>query len=568
MAVTSDDPTEVLPRIPRQAGPPASERLGGARTVTGDAPTTGVVPMAPVATDAVAAGVEAPAVDAGDRPAVPVRGVALDSADELVEVPPPPEPLDAPWLATVAWSVPAVIMAAVGGIGVWSAPLSVAELTTWRFAATPLRDFWTLLGDAGGAQAPYLVLIRLWATVAGTSDLAVRLPSVLAMAAAAALVAGLGVRLAGLRVGFAAGVLFAALPATARFAQDAGPDALALCAALAATLLLVRIVDEPRGRTYVGYAVTIAVLGLVHVGAAAALVLAHGFTVAVLRVPARRAGAWLLASVAGAVPVVPFAVLWISDLGPVRAGGAATLSWAATRAMPADLLGGALLAGAVLALAFVGASMRRPVVVATLWLFVTVAAVAVASAFTPLWEPRYLLAAVPGVVVLAAVALRQFPLARGLAVMAAVGLLGVAGHVAIRGPAGHGTATRDVGVVLRADVRAGDVAIYGPVGGPDQRAARLAVARYAGPGRRPADVLARVEPGGTGGADVAECAGTEVIGCLGQPERVWVVRAGTLADPLAGLDTAKQDALRAGYAPSRVWRPAGFTIGLYRRTTG
>jgi mannosyltransferase len=562
MAVTSDDPTEVLPRIPRQPGPPASERMGaaraGARAFAGARGRTDEAPTA-----------EVPRIGPGPAgAATPARAVAVDPATELAEVPPPPEPLDAPWLATVAWSVPAVIMAAVGAIGVWSAPLSVAELTTWRFAATPERDFWTLLGDAGGAQAPYLVLMRLWATVAGTSDVALRLPSVLAMAAAAALVAALGVRLAGLRVGFAAGVLFAALPATARFAQDAGPDALALCAALAATLLLARLLDRARGRTYVGYAVAVALLGLVHAAAVPALILAHGVTLAVLRVPVRRAGAWLLAAVAGAVPVVPFAVLWIGDLGPVRPGATATLTWAAARAMPADLLGGALLAGAVLALAFVGASMRRPVIVATVWLFVTVAAVAVASAFTPLWEPRYLLAAVPGVVLLAAVALRQFSLARGLAVMIAVALLGVAGHVAIRGPAGHGPATRGVGAVLRANVQAGDAAIYGPVDGPDQRAARLAVARYAGPRHRPDDVLARFEPGRTGGADIAECAGAEVVTCLGRPDRVWVVRARTLDDPLAGLDPAKQEALRSGYTPAQVWRPTGFTIGLYRRTTG
>jgi mannosyltransferase len=298
-----------------------------------------------------------------------------------------------------------------------------------------------------------------------------------------------------------------------------------------------------------------------------ALVLAHAVTVAAVRVPARRAGAWLLATVAGAVPVVPFAVLWIRDLAPVRAGDAAALTWAAARDMPGDLLGGPLFAGAVLALAFVGMSMRRPVVVATLWLFVTVAAVAVASAFTPLWEPRHLLAAVPAVAVLAAVALRRYTIARGVAVMLTVGLLGVAGQVAIREPTGHGANSRGVGTVLRANAQAGDVAIYAVPGGPDQRAARLAVARYGGAGARPADVLARIEPGETGGADVAECTGREVVGCLGQPARVWVVRAGTHADPLAGLDPAKQDALRTAYTRAETWQPAGFTLGLYRRTT-
>ena len=586
MAVTSDDPTQVLPRIPRQVGPPSIERdAAEVAGPTADAPaeTADDAPAAEVEVVDADADVDAPAdvgstaagpsaedeqaADAGPvEPAVPAP--ALDSAGELAEVPPPPEPLDAPWLATVAWTVPAVIMAAVGAIGMWSAPLSVPELTTWRFAATPWRDFWGLLGEQGGAEAPYLVLLRGFATIAGTSDVALRLPSVLAMTAAAGLVAALGVRLAGLRVGFAAGVLFAALPATARFAQDAGPDALALCAALAATLLLARLLSAPTGRGYVGYAVALTLLGLLHVAAAIALMFAHTVTVAVVRLPARRAGTWLLATVAAAVPVVPFAVLWIRDLDPVTRGAAGALSWAAVRDMPGDALGGTLLAGAVLALAFVGASMRRPVTVATVWLFTTVAAVAVASAFTPLWEPRYLLATVPALALLAAVALRRFTLARGLMVMLAVALLGVAGHVAIRGPAGHGPATRTVGAVLGAHVQPGDAAVYGAVGGSDQRASRLAVARYARAGARPADVLARVAPGGTGGVDVAECTGIEVLGCLGKPARVWVVRAGTLDDPLAGLDAAKQDALRTAYAPVQVFRPAGFTVGLYRRTTG
>ena len=59
-----------------------------------------------------------------------------------------------------------------------------------------------------------------------------------------------------------------------------------------------------------------------------------------------------------------------------------------------------------------------------------------------------------------------------------------------------------------------------------------------------------------------------MLGCLGKPARVWVVRTGAHDDPLAGLDPAKQDALRTAYAPVQVWRPAGFTVGLYRRTDG
>jgi mannosyltransferase len=386
------------------------------------------------------------------------------------------------------------------------------------------------------------------------------------MTACAGLVAALGVRLAGLRVGFAAGVLFAALPTTARFAHEAGPEALALCAALAATLILTSVVGEPRVATYVGYAVATGLLGLMSVAALLGVVLAHGVIVIAVRVPARRFGAWLIATVCGALPVVPFAVVWFREFDRLVAVGTGELSFTAARSMPGLLFGGALLAGAVLALAFVGMSMRRPVVVATLWLFVTVVAVAVASAFTPVWEPAYLLPAVPAVAVLAAVALRQFTLARGLAVMLAVGLLGIGGQLDVRGPAGHGDATRGVGNVLRAQARTGDAAVYGPAGGVDQRTARLAVARYTGRASRPTDALARVGPGRSGTDDIAECTGAEVAACLGEPARVWVVRTGAHPDPLAGLDPAKQEILRGRYAPGGAWHPAGFTLALYVRT--
>lgn len=73
--------------------------------------------------------------------------------------------------------------------------------------------------------APYYALVKVWTAVAGSSDLALRLPSLAAMIGAAGLVGALGARLAAPRHGLLAGLLFAVLPSATRFAQEARPYA-------------------------------------------------------------------------------------------------------------------------------------------------------------------------------------------------------------------------------------------------------------------------------------------------------------------------------------------------------
>jgi mannosyltransferase len=61
--------------------------------------------------------------------------------------------------------------------------------------------------------------MHLWVSLLGASDVMLRLPSVLAMAASAGLTARLGTRLASPRVGLLSGLLFAVLPTTSRYAR-------------------------------------------------------------------------------------------------------------------------------------------------------------------------------------------------------------------------------------------------------------------------------------------------------------------------------------------------------------
>ena len=59
----------------------------------------------------------------------------------------------------------------------------------------------------------------------------------------------------------------------------------------------------------------------------------------------------------------------------------------------------------------------------------------------------------------------------------------------------------------------------------------------------------------------AEC--TDVPRCLADTRRVWVIRLGELAHPLAGLGAAKEKALREDYRSEQVWRPGGLTVALF-----
>ena len=111
---------------------------------------------------------------------------------------------------------------------------------------------------------------------------ALRLPSVLAMAGAAGLTAVLGRRLFGAPAGLLAGLLFAVLPGTSRYAQEARPYALVTLFAVLAMVLLVRALDRPGRLRGSFYAAAVAGLGLAHL-LALSLLAAHAVVVLTTR---------------------------------------------------------------------------------------------------------------------------------------------------------------------------------------------------------------------------------------------------------------------------------------------
>ncbi|MEU0930087.1 glycosyltransferase family 39 protein [Streptomyces malaysiensis] len=229
----------------------------------------------------------------------------------------------------------------VGRAAVWLAPAGLAlalglwgirrgnsmwrdESTTYQVAHRSVGEILRLLGNADVVHGLYYLFMHGVFALWDGGLVALRLPSVLAMAAAAAGVGLLGQRLAGPRAGLAAGLVFPLFPAVQRYEQEGRSYALVCAAVVAATHLLLSAVARPRRRTWAGYAVVASLACLLHEFAVPA-VAAHGVALYRARAGARSGWAWGQSAAVAAVVLTPLVIVsqqqaalvgWISPPGP------------------------------------------------------------------------------------------------------------------------------------------------------------------------------------------------------------------------------------------------------------
>ncbi|MGE5827815.1 MAG: glycosyltransferase family 39 protein [Micromonosporaceae bacterium] len=457
------------------------------------------------------------------------------------------------------WLAPLVLAGLIGAVALGGPGLWTDELATWGMATTPWHEFWPVLRYVDGVLAPYYVLMHAWVSVFGDSDIALRAPSLLAMAASAGLIGVIGARLGGRRTGLLAGVVFALLPSTSRFAAEARPYALTVLAACVATVLLMQAWQRPNLGWWAAYAAAIAVLGWLHV-VALLLVVGHAWSVAAWK----RAQWWrflpaVAAGIAASAPILIYGVRQRHQVAYIpRIGLGTVLPYGQV------VFGALLVAIVVVALALFSLPLRFPTAVFTAWAVAPAAALGVVSLALPMFLPRYLIYTTPGWALLAGACLARLRPQWRIATVAVLAVVAVPAQLQMRTPGGHEQATRQLAGVIAAASRPGDGVIYAddePIGGWTMRDT---IAHYLTPSQRPADVLATHPPRTAGLLLATEC--SDVVACVAGRPRLWVVRIGTLADPLAGIGVTKHDLLSREYTVDRVWYPRGLTIAVLERS--
>ncbi|HKT01245.1 MAG TPA: glycosyltransferase family 39 protein [Rugosimonospora sp.] len=453
------------------------------------------------------------------------------------------------------WLWPTLLMLLACAYKLGNPSLWADELATWGAVRMDWSPLFRLLGNVDAVVAPYYVVTKAWAAVAGTSPVALRVPSVLAMTAAAGFVALLGARLHSRWVGLLAGLTFALTPATSRYGQEARPYAFAVLFAVVATLLLVRYVDRPGFATGVPYALAIALLGAFHV-LGLLLLVAHAVAVR------HRLLRWAVWAGAGLVPLLP--LFW---LGYLQRGQVAWIPPAHLHVIlgaPDVVFVSADVAGAMVALGLLGFARRPNAVLLASWALVPFAVLALVGQFAPLFYARYLLYSLPAWVLLVALALDRLSRTQALVVTLVVAVLGAPTQNAIRDPDGHSTASSLAGAVIARNELPGDAIAY-KLNETAPWFTRDVVARYVPAAKQPLDVFQVVPQRVDAHLAAVECANLTACLDAANPARMWVVRRNTQPDPLLGIGQAKDTLLRARYHMLRLWLLKGLTIALYVR---
>ncbi|MEV8510181.1 glycosyltransferase family 39 protein [Actinoplanes sp. NPDC051475] len=462
-----------------------------------------------------------------------------------------------------------VLMLGFGLAGASRPELSWDEIATADVARRPVVQIWHLLHHIDGVFGPYYLLMHLWTTVLGDSVLALRLPSILAMAAAVAAAGELGRRAFGETVGIVAVVLLCLMPNTSRYAAEARPYGFACLFATLALLLLHRALNDSRARRWCAYGAAVFCMGLSHLLVLAALP-AHAAICALRlrRRPWRRPTLAWGASVAAALLALSPLLWWGMHQRQEQLHWVKPLTLGALCSFPARFVGTPETAWALIGLALYAASRlgRRSAetaVAAAVPLLVVGTVSAVGPSF---WVIRYVLYVLMPTAVLAAAGLVHAcaglrPRRVGARIVAALVVVAVAaapGQLTVRGPTvKNGSDYRTLAGIIRRRQAVGDVIVYQA----GSRTLRPGVGYYlrtdAG---APRDVLMRQTAAQAAALIAQEY--RDPVARLAAANRIWLVVAARRGDPVnARRDLARL--LHAQYRRAGLWRVKRATMALY-----
>jgi mannosyltransferase len=510
---------------------------------------------------------------AGDGNGIPaVRTVFDGLADQAARVP---------------WCWPALLTVVLGLYQAGRPVLWRDELASWSFASRPVSSLIATAGNTGAAQMAYYLLLHFWMTVFGDSVDAMRILSVLAMAAAAACVTLVGRRLAGVRAAVLSGLVFALVPSISRFAQEVRFYSVEVLVAMLATLLLLRALDHPSARRWLAYAVCLTILGYVDI-VALSVVAGHAAGVAVRWWRDRDTRLlWSVpAAAAGLAACLPLAMIGSAQardqIGWIPRPGLDLTDFAFfgrnlfySTSVAAALIILAVLAWAVAwrEAAFMTAIAVMPV--AAVWL--------VSEGPHSYFFPRYLLLTVGAWSILAGIGLSRLDARIAAAAVVVIAILGAGDQQVIREPGAHSWPSYPVGYggsyldyaaaanVVARQARAGDGIVYqGREGGESWLMIGYGLQYYLVRDMRPGTPVPRA----LFIARTAAQAGTmypvpcrNPAACLGHPLRIWIVGSGYPKSPYQAVTPAQAGLLRQHYGLSGVKHVPGLTVFLLTRNS-
>lgn len=353
-----------------------------------------------------------------------------------------------------------------------------------------------MLGRIDAVHGFYYLL--LWPVVhfAGTREFDTRLPSALAMAAAALGIAVIGRRVRSRRAGLYAGLVFAAMPLVTLRGHDARPYAFETAAAVLATYLLLRAAGQPTTGRFAAYGLSLVALGYLHLFGLL-IMLAHAVTLA--RLARGRPGLmlrWLATDAAVGAAMAP--LIWLGWRQRWAIEWLPTPTAHDLSALVASFAAGTLASAAVFAVFIVLGAVRadwpdrigwpgwrRPAGAASTsprtawagrrecaltwvalpWLVLPPAALLIAAEFKPVYQLMYLEYCLPAVALLVGAGLAAVGWPLRFAALGLIVVLGLPAQYALRQPLAGGF-IRATAQFLARHERPGDAVYYpGPGGG-------------------------------------------------------------------------------------------------------
>ena len=469
------------------------------------------------------------------------------------------------------------------------------EAATLTATRRSLPEMIRMFAHVDAVHGAYYLAAWPLAHLFGTSELAMRLPSAVAMAAAASGTAVLGRRLASARTGLLAGLVFALLPVTSRFGQEARSYAMVTAVAVASSYLLLRAIGEPGRRWAVGYGLSLVALGFLNMFGLL-IIPAHAVTLTLARrhgsgdptggpgggqaagresTPAGRgapgwaggtARGWVIAAAVAIAAIVPIAVLawheryqlaWLKK--PAAGDVWALATW---------LTGSVALFVTLTVLAVIGAVSQRlgrrrarakavPAGAGLFWLsvpwlFLPPAALIIVSEIKPVYADRYVVFCLPALALLAGAGLAAIGRYWRVAALALIAVATLPAQQAIRLPAGHGDDIRGAAQILGQQAKPGDAVVWLKPGFRDLGAV------YPGGFSRLRDIGLKDSATAAGNLSGTEVALPVLESRLRGQQRVWLIE----------VDRNQPDPAVIGSPPFqliRVWRVHDLSIRLYGR---